>query len=150
MDLVANATSAKIKPIGRLGRSATGLILFTNDNDLVRKFKGSKTGVARLFHVELNRKLKTEDLTAIQEGIKIKGETFTVEEISYIDNAPRKEVGIRIKNIGNAVITKIFEHLDYEIARLDCVMIGPLTKKDIPRGHWKHLTKQEISSLMML
>ncbi len=149
MDLVSNATSAQIKPIGRLGRSATGLLLFTNDDDLVKKFKTS-SGVARLFHLELNKNLRSEDLLAIRNGIKVKNELHTVEEISYIDRAPKSEVGIKIKNLGNSVLRTIFEHLGYEIIRLDCVMIGPLTKKDLPRGHWKHLNNQEISQLMML
>ncbi|MBT8394843.1 MAG: rRNA pseudouridine synthase, partial [Bacteroidia bacterium] len=49
MDLVANATNAKIKPIGRLGRNSTGLLLFTNDQDVVTKFTNSNKGVERLF-----------------------------------------------------------------------------------------------------
>jgi len=53
MDLVANATNSRIKPIGRLGRNSTGLLLFTNDEKIVKKFTNSKNGVSRLFHVEL-------------------------------------------------------------------------------------------------
>lgn len=49
MDLVAKATSSKIRPIGRLGRNSLGLILFTNDEKLHAKFTNSKHGVARLF-----------------------------------------------------------------------------------------------------
>ncbi len=149
MDLVANATSARIKPIGRLGRSATGLLLFTNDDDLVRKFTQSKNGVARLFHIELSKNFNGNDLKKVSGGLKIKGKEIQVEEISYIEGAPKSEVGLRIKHTGNAVIRDIFEELDYQITRMDCVMIGPLTKKDLPRGHWKHLTKEELSLLMM-
>ena len=150
MDLVANATDAKIKPIGRLGRNATGLLLFTNDDDLVKKFKQSKQGVSKLFHVELDRNVKSEDLLAIRNGIRMGKDVIEIEEVSFIDNAPRSELGIRIKNLSNSVIRKIFEELNYDIIRLDCVMIGPLTKKDLPRGHWKHLTHQEINNLMMI
>ncbi|MBT8267621.1 MAG: rRNA pseudouridine synthase [Flavobacteriaceae bacterium] len=150
MDLVANATNAKIKPIGRLGRSATGLLLFTNDDEVVKKFKKSKQGVAKLFHVELNKNIKADDFKAIRDGLRIGKNIIEIEEISHIDNAPKTELGIRIKNMSNAVIRQIFDHLKYEIVRLDCVMIGPLTKKDLPRGHWKHLTENEVSQLMML
>lgn len=150
MDLVANATNANIKPIGRLGRNSTGLLLFTNDDTVVKKFTNSKNGVARLFHLELARNLKHEDLIKIKEGLKINGKLVEVEEISYIENTPKTEVGLRIKNTGNTIIRTIFDHLNYDILRIDCVMIGNLTKKDIPRGHWKHLTQQEISGLMML
>lgn len=150
MDLVANATSSRIKPIGRLGRQATGLLLFTNDETIVKKFTNSKNGIARLFHIELDKNLKFEDFKSIQEGIKIEGEQISIEEISYIEGASKKEIGLKLKQTGNNVIRTIFEHLKYEIVRLDCVSIGHLTKKDIPRGHWKHLTQQEINTLKML
>ena len=150
MDLVANATNARIKPIGRLGRNATGLLLFTNDEKVVKKFTNSKTGVARLFHIELNKNLKREDFDKIVNGLKIDGRLIQVEEISYIDGAPKNEIGLRIKNTGNTIIRTIFEHLNYDLIKIDCVMIGELTKKDLPRGHWKHLTQQEVTNIMML
>lgn len=150
MDLVANATKSRIKPIGRLGRNSKGLLLFTNDDTIVDKFTNSKNGVARLFHIELNKNLKLEDLKTIQEGFKVQGKLIAVEEISYIDGASKKEIGLKIKNTGNTIIRTIFDYLKYDIESLDCVAIGHLTKKDIPRGHWKHLTEQELNNLKML
>jgi 23S rRNA pseudouridine2605 synthase len=150
MDLVANATSSRIKPIGRLGRNSKGLLLFTNDDDIVKKFTNSKHGVARLFHIELDKNLKLEDLKKIQNGFKVEGKLIEVEEISYIDGASKKEIGLKIKNTGNTIIRTIFDYLKYDIISLDCVAIGHLTKKDIPRGHWKHLTEQELNTLKML
>ena len=149
MDLVANASNARIKPIGRRGRNATGLLLFTNDLAIEKKFI-SGNGVNRLFHVVLDKNIKPEHFKKIQEGFKIDGKEILVEEISYIDNTPKSEIGLKIKNTGNGIIRTIFEHFGYQISRLDCVMIGPLTKKDVPRGHWKHLTTAEIQQLMML
>lgn len=150
MDLVANATSSRIKPIGRLGRNSKGLLLFTNDDAIAGKFTNSKHGVARLFHLELDKNLRLEDLKKIQGGFKIEGKLIEVEEISYIDNASKKEIGLKIKNTGNTIIRSIFEYFKYEIVSLDCVAIGHLTKKDIPRGSWKHLTEQELNTLKML
>ncbi|KAB1067552.1 rRNA pseudouridine synthase [Tamlana haliotis] len=150
MDLVANATNSRIKPIGRLGRNSKGLLLFTNDDAITAKFTNSKHGVPRLFHVELDKNLKLEDLKRIQDGFKSEGKLIEVEEISYIDGASKKEVGLKIKNTGNTIIRTIFEHFKYDIISLDCVAIGHLTKKDIPRGSWKHLTEQELNTLKML
>lgn len=147
MDLVSNATSAKVTPIGRLGRNAMGLILLTNDDAL--KVKLSKNGLNRLFHVQLDKNLKNEDLQAIKEGLTIKGEEVQVEEISYIDNKPKKEVGIRIKHMGTSVLRNIFEHLGYDVLSIDCVMIGHLTKKDLPRGRWQILSKEEVNPFHM-
>jgi len=150
MDLVANATSSRIKPIGRLGRNSTGLLLFTNDQTVVKRFTNSNKGVERLFHVELDKNLNYEDFKKIRDGFKIKGKLVSVEEISYIDGATKKEIGVKIKNTGNIILRTIFESLKYEITRLDCVTIGHLTKKDLPRGHWKHLTEQELNILKMM
>ena len=150
MDLVANATSARIKPIGRLGRNSLGLLLFTNDDEVIQKFTNSKNGVSRLFHIELDKNLKMEDLKKIQEGFKVENKLIQVEEISYITNASKNEVGLKIKNTGNSIIRTIFEHFNYNIIKIDCVGIGQLTKKDLPRGHWKILSQQEINSLKML
>ena len=150
MDLVANATDAKIRPIGRLGRNSLGLILFTNDEQLHAKFTNSKHGVTRLFHIELDKPLNFEHLKSIQEGFKHQGKLVSVEAISYIEGVSKNEIGLQIKNTGNTILRLIFDHFKYEIIKMDCVSIGPLTKKDLPRGHWKHLTEQEISNLMML
>ncbi len=148
MDLVANATTSKIKPFGRLGRNATGLLLFTNDDEFVHKF--SKKGMTRLFHIELDKSLKAEHLKKIEAGITIDGEEITVEEVSYVNGAPKNEIGLKIKHTGNKIIRTIFDHLGYDVIKVDCVTIGPLTKKDLTRGHWRHLTEREMNMFKML
>jgi len=149
MDLVANATSSRIKPIGRLGRNSTGLLLFTNDEKIVERFTNSNKGVERLFHLELDKNLKMEDLKKIREGFKVEGKQVGVEEIDYVNNT-KNEVGVKIKNTGNTILHTIFEHLKYELVRIDCVQIAHLTKKDIPRGNWKILSGQEVNTLKMM
>lgn len=150
MDLVANSTRSRIQPIGRLGRNATGLLLFTNDDEVMRKFTQSSKAPARLFHIELDKNLKAEDLRHIREGLTIGGKEIQIIDIAYVDNSPKKEVGLKIKHIGNSIIRTIFEHLKYQVVRVDCVTIGGLTKKDLPRGRWRHLTDQEVANLKML
>lgn len=148
MDIVAGASNAQIKPFGRLGRNATGLLLFTNDDAFRQKF--SKKGIDRLFHVELNKNLKSEDLKKIQDGLKLDGKEVKVEEVSYVNKAPKKEVGLRIKHTGNSIIRSIFEHLGYDVVKVDCVVLGPVTKKDLPRGRYRHLTEEELTMFSRL
>ena len=94
--------------------------------------------------------MKYEDLQKIQKGIKVDKKTIEVEEISYVENAPKKEIGLKIKHIGNSVIRTIFGYLGYDVVKVDCVTIGPLTKKDLPRGRWRHLKEQEMNTINML
>ncbi len=143
MDIIAGAGTARIKPFGRLGRNATGLLLFTNDDVFRQKF--SKKGIDRLFHIELDKNLKAEHLKQISEGLKIEGKEIQVEEVSYVQNAPKKEVGLRIKHTGNGIIRTIFDYLGYDVVKVDCVTLGPVTKKDLPRGRYRFLTEEEIT-----
>lgn len=148
MDLIANATTAKVRPFGRLGRNATGLLLFTNDDEFVQKF--TKKGMARLFHIELDKNLKMEDLKNIRSGLTIDGKEIAVEEVDYVENAPKKEIGLKIKHTGNSIIRTIFGHLGYDVVRVDCVTLGPLTKKDLPRGRYRVLTEKDLRAFSML
>lgn len=150
MDLIAKATTARVKPIGRLGRNSTGLILFTNDDEVVQKFTNSKNGVTKLYHIELSKNLKVADMDRIREGMTVEGKKVEVVEVSFVEGAPKKEIGLKLKHRGNSVIRTIFEHLNYEVLRIDCVGIAGLTKKDLPRGNYRHLTKQEVVNLTML
>ena len=50
----------------------------------------------------------------------------------------------------NRIIRRIFESLNYKVVKLDRVVFADLTKKDVPRGKWRHLTEKEINFLRML
>jgi 23S rRNA pseudouridine2605 synthase len=147
MDLVANATTARIVPVGRLERQTTGLLLFTNDGQLARKLTDPHQKVRKIYHVELDRNLSQADFNKIKDGLNIRGEKYEVDEISWIQGASKREVGIKVSLGPNGMIKTIFEHLSYTVARMDRVVFGGLTKKDLPRSHWRNLTAQEVINL---
>ncbi len=150
MELVSNASKARLVPVGRLDRNTTGLLLFTNDGDLAKKLTHPKHGVRKIYHVELSKNLKVDDLRKIQAGLTIEDGHVAVDEVSYIENSPKREVGIEIHSGRNRIVRRIFEHLGYDVIKLDRVIFAGLTKKDLPRGHWRHLTKQEVINLGMI
>jgi 23S rRNA pseudouridine2605 synthase len=150
MELISNASKARLLPVGRLDRNTTGLLLFTNDGDLAKKLTHPKHGVRKLYHVILNKNLSAADLKKIKEGIELEDGPVSVDEISYINGAPKNEVGVGIHSGRNRIVRRIFEQLGYEVNRLDRVVFAGLTKKDLPRGHWRYLTRQEIINLGMI
>lgn len=147
MDLVANATSARILPVGRLDRPTTGLLLLTNDGELAKKLTHPTHGVRKIYHVVLDRKLEYRDFVKIEEGIELEDGLIQVDEISYVNDKPKNEIGIKIHSGRNRIVRRIFEHLGYNVEKLDRVVFAGLTKKDLPRGHWRRLTQQEIINL---
>lgn len=150
MDLVANATKARIVPVGRLDRPTTGLLLFTNDGDLAKKLTHPSTGVKKLYHVVLDKNVSGQHLQSIKAGIKLDDGSIKADEVSYVQGASKREVGIALHSGRNRIVRRIFESLGYEVITLDRVLFAGLTKKDLPRGHWRHLSQTEVQQLKML
>lgn len=146
MDLVANASKAKLDPVGKLDTQAMGLLLFTNDGALAKKLANPK-GIRQIYHVELDKEVSSEDLEKIRTGVFIEGKPVKVTEVSHVENRPKKEVGIELNSIRKHIVQRIFKSLGYEVIKLDRVIYGGLTKKDLPRGRWRVLTKQEVINL---
>lgn len=150
MDLVANATKSRIIPVGRLDRPTTGLLLFTNDGDLAKKLTHPSTGLKKLYHVVLDKKVSGQHLQSIKAGIKLDDGSIKADEVSYVQGASKREVGIAIHSGRNRIVRRIFEYLGYDVITLDRVLFAGLTKKDLPRGHWRHLSQAEVQKLKML
>ena len=150
MDLVAGAAEGNIKPVGRLDRLTTGLLLLTNDGDLMKKLTHPSHGVRKIYHVILDKKLALADFHKIQEGLTLEDGFIQVDDINFVDGAPHNEIGVKIHSGRNRIVRRIFESLGYVVEKLDRVVFAGLTKKDLPRGHWRSLTAQEIINLKNL
>ena len=150
MELVSNAANERIYPVGRLDRMTTGLLLFTNDGELAKKLTHPKHDVKKLYHASLDRKLDLKDLQKLRGEVIIEGKKVFIDAVSYVEGQSKTEVGIEIHSGRNRIVRKIFEHVGYKVVKLDRVLFAGLTKKNLPRGRWRELTKQELSNLQMI
>lgn len=151
MELVENATKERIYPVGRLDRNTTGLLLFTNDGELAKKLTHPKHNVRKLYHASLNKKFEMRDLQKLKDdNIIIEGKKVFIDAASYVEGERKTEVGIEIHSGRNRIVRKIFEHLGYNVVKLDRVIFAGLTKKNLPRGRWRELTAQEVNTLHMI
>jgi 23S rRNA pseudouridine2605 synthase len=149
MELVRPACKERIYPVGRLDRNTTGLLLFTNDGDMATKLMHPKHEIRKVYHVTLSKPLKGEDYKAISDGLELEDGPVKVDDIAYVGEG-KKEVGLEIHNGRNRIVRRLFEHLGYEVLKLDRVSYAGLTKKDLPRGKYRFLSEKEISFLKML
>ena len=148
--LVAGASKSELTAVDKLDKSTTGLMLFTNDGELSKRLARPKNGLRKIFHVTLTKELRSADLKRIKEGVAVEEHVVRIQDISFVDNAPKNEVGIEIYSSRNNIIKRLFEELGYEVTKLDRVVYTTLTKKDLPRGHWRYLTEQEVINLGMI
>ncbi len=146
-ELLKGASKSYMEPIGRMDKNTTGLLVFTNDTDMIRKFGLPNQKSPKIYQVTLDKNLKFEDLEKIQAGVTLDDHKLHVEEISYIDKEPKNEVGIKLKTPNVKVVRAIFEKYDYTVIKVDRVAFAGLTKKNLARGIYRPLTEQEIINL---
>lgn len=150
MELVRDACEERIYPVGRLDRDTTGLLLFTNDGDLTKKLTHPSTEIEKTYWVELDKPFASIDMAALRNGVELSDGVITPDDVQYVEGADsKKEVGVTIHSGKNRIIRRMFEYLGYEVVKLDRVIFAGLTKKDLPRGMWRFLTKNEVNFLKM-
>ncbi len=151
MQLVEKACEERIYPVGRLDRNTTGLLLFTNDGDLAKKLMHPSSYVKKIYHVFLDKNFSKNDMLKVAQGVTLEDGIILPDKIAYVDGVEdKKQVGIELHSGKNRIVRRIFEHLGYKVNKLDRVLFAGLTKKDLPRGKWRFLTKKEIDLLKRL
>lgn len=147
MELVEKASRERIYPVGRLDRNTTGLLLLTNDGNLADKLSHPKNNITKIYHVELNKNLTQGDFNKIEFGLELEDGLIKPDSISYVQGASKREIGIQIHSGKNRIVRRIFEHLGYDVIKLDRSIYANLTKKDLPRGRWRFLEEREVIQL---
>lgn len=147
IDLIKPRVKERVYPVGRLDRETTGLLLLTNDGDLAKKLAHPAHKVQKFYHVFLDRPLTKKDLEKIQTGLELEDGPIKVDGADYIRDAKKNEVGIELHIGKNRIVRRIFEHLGYQVEKLDRTYYAGLTKKDLPRGHFRFLTQREVVML---
>ena len=146
MELVKGACSERIYPVGRLDKNSLGLLLFTNDGDITRQLTHPSLEKKKVYQVSLDKPLTRADMELITEGITLEDGEIYADEIAYVGDS-KKEVGIEIHSGRNRIVRRIFEHLGYTVQKLDRVYYAGITKKNLKRGQWRFLTREEVDRL---
>ena len=146
MDLVEGACTERIYPVGRLDKNSLGLLLFTNDGDLTKQLTHPSYLKKKIYQVTLDKPLARADMDRIAEGITLEDGEIFADEISYVKEN-KQEIGIEIHSGRNRIERRIFEFLGYTVTKLDRVYYAGLTKKNLKRGAWRFLSREEVERL---
>jgi 23S rRNA pseudouridine2605 synthase len=138
--IIKKAYKESIIPVDKLTEIESGLLLLTNDKDLKNKLEDKKKSVKSVYHISLDKEFKEKD-------IKRMNQFNSISAISYVKGKTKKEVGIENTYGGVQSVRKYFIELGYSIDALDRVLFAGLTKKDLPRKHYRNLTANEVGLL---
>ena len=133
--------------VGRLDRKTTGLLLLTNDGDIAKKLTHPSYKIKKIYSVTLEKKISNDEISQIKNGLFVEDEYIKVDNVERLEKD--YEVGIEIHMGKNRIVRKIFESLNHRASKLDRVLFGPFTKKDLPRGKWRILNQNEIRNLKL-
>ncbi len=146
MELVKGACTERIYPVGRLDKNSLGLLLFTNDGDLTKQLTHPSYRKKKIYQVSLDKPLTRADMDTLTQGITLEDGEIYADEVAYV-NENKKEVGVEIHSGRNRIVRRMFEHLGYAVQKLDRVYYAGLTKKNLKRGAWRFLTREEVMRL---
>ena len=147
MDYLQIPDQKRIYPVGRLDRNTTGVLLITNDGDLAQHLTHPSSMTEKVYEILLDRPLSKADYDQIAAGIELVDGFIKPDNIAFPDPKDKFIVGIEIHSGRNRIVRRIFESLNYKIEKLDRVVFAGLTKKNLSRGKWRHLTEKEVIML---
>lgn len=147
LELIRNATDQRVYPIGRLDRNTSGVLLFTNDGDLAQTLSHPKHEIKKIYEVRLDKEFAKTDFETLGKGILLEDGFIAPDVLAYADSSDKSVIGVEIHSGRNRIVRRIFEKLGYDVRGLDRVMYAGLTKKNVQRGKFRHLTEREIRIL---
>jgi 23S rRNA pseudouridine2605 synthase len=140
--------SIGLKPVGRLDKETTGLLLFTNDHQLANRVTSPDVGLSKTYVASLDRPIRDEDLRRLSEGMEIRVEgKEVVTRPARVAVRQGLEIELAITEGKNRQIRNMLEELGYEVTGLRRTAVGPLLLRDLAEGESRDLSSEEVSSL---
>jgi 23S rRNA pseudouridine2604 synthase len=137
---------SRIFPIGRLDKPSEGLILLTNDGDIVNKILRARNNHEKEYIVTVNKPVTTEFVEKMANGIPI---LDTVTRKCFVEQIHKKQFRIVLTQGLNRQIRRMCEYLDYRVVKLKRTRIMNI-ELNLGVGKYRDLTKKELNELNSL
>jgi len=135
---------SKLFNVGRLDAQTEGLIILTNDGELAQRLTHPRYKVEKEYDLILDRPWDTELEEKLLRGIFLDGQRA---QFARIRRKTKTHLQVVLKQGLNRQIRRMFQAVGYEVKQLARTRIGLLRLGDLPRGHWRPLTRRELDSL---
>ena len=141
-NIFSDKIKVEIKPMGNLVTTSLGLVLLTDDDDLIEKFSKPENPIRSIFHLILEKPMSVETRQEVEQSLIVKYPN--IHTLNHVKGKRENEIGIELKGGTDEELKKMFEEIDFPIEKIDRVFLNGLTKKDLPRGRFRFLTDQEV------
>ncbi len=139
---------AGLKPVGRLDKDSTGLLILTNDGDLINALTHPSVKVPKVYMVTVNAQVTRAELEQMANGIEIEPNKVAYADIQVLEiDSKHTEMQITLHQGMNRQIRKMFEHFGYEVKVLKRVRHATLSLEGLRRGEFKPIKPAQIKEL---
>jgi pseudouridine synthase len=137
-----------VKPVGRLDRNTTGVLLLTNDGELQYRLTHPKYKIVRLYQVVLDKHLTIDVMRKINTGVQLsKKEIARAKVVEFKNVKTQALVLLELQEGMNREIRRLFQVLGYKVIKLDRLKYAEITATGLKRGQWRHLSGEEVQLL---
>ncbi len=149
MELVSDLPRfQRLFPVGRLDKDAEGLLLMTTDGELAHRLTHPKWKVPKTYLVEVEGKVKEEELEPIRKGIKLKDFTAKPAQVEVLESKEgSSKLLITIKEGKYHQVKRMFAAIGHPVKYLKRVKFGSIELGELPKGEYRHLTEEEVKRL---
>ena len=141
----------RLFPVGRLDYDSEGLLLLTNDGELMNHLLHPSHEVRKTYWVKASNQVTEEDIRTLRSGVMIDGRLTSPAEVRLIRREAFDTVLlISIHEGRNRQVRKMLEAIDHQVVHLKRVGFGPISLDDLPVGQWRRLSDTEIAKLKKL
>ena len=141
----------RLFPVGRLDYDSEGLLLLTNDGDLMNRLLHPRFEVPKAYLARVSNRVSEEEIRTLRKGVLIDGRLTSPAGVRLIRyDAFSTELLITIHEGRNRQVRKMIDAVGHQVVRLKRVRFGPVQLGDLPSGMWRKLTSEEITKLKRL
>ena len=141
----------RLYPVGRLDYDSDGLLLLTNDGDLMQALLHPSSEVPKKYLCKVSNKVTEEELRRLRQGVELDGRLTSPAEVRLVRyEAFASIVLVTIHEGRNRQVRRMFEAVGHQVVSLRRVGFGPISLGDLPRGMWRRLTADEVRRLKAL
>ena len=145
LHLMSSLNAVNLRPIQPTVKQFSGLVLISNDNQFNNNISKRFNSFKQLFHIRLKNVISIEDLHSIKNSPNSKN--IEIISIDFVTDGLQNELGLEVSSGKQSSILNLFEKYNHKVISIDRVLLAGLSKKDLPRGKWRTLKKQELVNL---
>ena len=145
LHLMSSLNAVNLRPIQPTVKQFSGLVLISNDNQFNNNISKRFNSFKQLFHIRLKNVISIEDLHSIKNSQNSKN--LEIISIDFVTDGLQNELGLEVSSGKQSSILNLFEKYNHKVISIDRVLLAGLSKKDLPRGKWRTLKKQELVNL---